>query len=158
MRDPQDSSEEDFELDLTREPQPPSSEIPAEILAMRARRVKVPTPSQEPSVQEVLLNPTGQAAGARPSAKTVRRLMRTQLRLGVSLLAGFFGVIVIGNLAFFFAPELAARQLGGIPLEWLFPGIVCMPLLLAAAWFYVRRATRNEDDLHHETYQAGAVG
>ena len=70
--------------------------------------------------------------------------MRAQLRLAVTLLSWFIGVVFAGNLAFHFSPSLAATRLGGVPVEWLFPVVVVIPLLLFLGWFYVRRASSNE--------------
>ena len=143
--------EEDFELDLIREPEPPR-EVPESIRAMRARRQPVQMPTGLPSVQEVLHNPA--AHTKKPSAamyRRLRRLMRTQLRLAVTLLSWFIGVVFAGNLAFHFSPSLAATRLGGVPLEWLFPVVVVIPLLLFLGWFYVRRATANERAVNEET-------
>ena len=148
---PQHPEEEDFELDLIREPEPPR-EVPESIRAMRARRQPVQMPTGLPSVQEVLHNPA--ADEKKPSAamhRRLRRLMRTQLRLAVTLLSWFIGVVFAGNLAFHFSPSLPATRLGGVPLEWLFPVVVVIPLLLFLGWFYVRRATANERAVNEET-------
>lgn len=148
MTDPRDHdpADEDFVLDLVREPLEPV-EVPNSIRAMRSRRVRVHMPTGDPSVQEVLLNPSDASVGAQPSRATVRRLMRVQLRLAVSLACWFFGLVVVVNVAFHFSPALAAVPVAGIPLEWLFPAVVFIPLLLFLGWFYVRRATANEREV-----------
>lgn len=150
MTDHQDPDEEDFVLDLVREPQQRCSQVPEAIRAMRARRVAVDMPTGVPSVQEVLLNPRGNAVDAQPSQDTVRRLMRVQLRLGINLAAIFFGLVVVANVAFLFSPALATSTIAGIPLEWLFPAVVCIPLPILLGWFYVRRATDNEQSIYAE--------
>ncbi|GAA2041894.1 hypothetical protein GCM10009720_23080 [Yaniella flava] len=158
MTDNQDPDEQDFVLDLVRAPENARPEeagqeriapegpvqVPENMLAMRARRVRVATPTDVPSVQEVLLNPAGRASDGQPSTRTVRRLMRAQLRLAVSLMAWFFGLIVAVNLAFHFSPALAATTVVSIPLDWLFPAAVFIPLLIFLGWFYTRRAGHNE--------------
>lgn len=145
------NDEEDFELDLVREPEPPH-QVPESIRMMRARRQPVTMPTGHPSVQEVLLNPAAHAAEpSRELRRKVRRLIRTQLRLAITLLAWFIGVVFAGNLAFHFSPSLAATRLGGVPLEWLFPVVVVIPLLIFLGWLYVRRATANEHDLAAES-------
>ena len=146
MTDPRYLDDEDFELDLIRDPLP-SAQIPDTLRAMRARRVQVDMPSGLPSVQEVLHNPADTAARTQPSARAVRRLMRIQLQLAVSLLASFFGLVVVVNLAFHFSPALAEARLLGVPLEWLFPSVLVIPLLMLLGWFYVRRATIHEHQL-----------
>lgn len=151
MTDPHDHdpAEEDFVLDLVREPAEPT-EVPESIRAMRARRVQVHMPTGAPSVQEVLLNPADASVSGQPSRATVRRLMRVQLRLAVSLACWFFGLVVAVNVAFHFSPTLAATTIAGVPLEWLFPAVVFIPLLLVLGWFYVRRATANEAEVAHD--------
>src|SRR5699024_12223392 len=67
-----DPAEEDFVLDLVREPAEPT-EVPESIRAMRARRVQVHMPTGVPSVQEVLLNPADASVSGQPSRATVRR-------------------------------------------------------------------------------------
>ena len=157
MTAPPNPDEEDFELHLFREPAPPV-EVPESIRAMRARRVHVEMPDGLPSVQEVLYNPTDRARHRQPSMKIVRRLMRAQLRLAVTLMSWFFGVVVTVNLTFHFNPALANIRIGGVPIEWLFPVVVVIPLLLFLGWFYVRRATAQEQHAQHDTAQYEAVG
>ena len=152
---PQYQDDEDFELDLIREPEPPA-EVPESIRAMRARRVPVEMPTGLPSVQEVLHNPADRARQHQQPAlqQTVRRLMRTQLRLAVSLMAWFIGVVVAGNLAFHFSPVLAATRVVGVPVEWLFPVVIVIPFLIFLGWFYVRRATAQEQQVRYDQPQA----
>ncbi len=153
MTDHDDPTDEDFVLDLVREPQQ-RSQVPEAIRAMRGRRVTVDMPTGVPSVQEVLLNPRGNTADAQPSQSTVRQLMRVQLRLGINLAAIFFGLVVVANMAFLFSPTLASTTIAGIPLEWLFPAVVCIPLPIFLGWFYIRRATENEHSIYAEPVEA----
>ncbi len=149
--------DEDFELDLIRDPEP-SREVPESVRAMRARRQPVQMPTGLPSVQEVLHNPA--VPGSQPAPqlhRILRRLMRAQLRLAVSLVSWFIGVVFVGNLAFHFSPALAATRLGGVPVEWLFPVVVVIPLLLFLGWFYVRRATAQERDVSTDATEFEAV-
>src|SRR5699024_971010 len=156
MTDHDDPADEDFVLDLVREPQQ-RSQVPEAIRAMRARRVTVDMPTGVPSVQEVLLNPQGHAADAQPSQVTVRRLKREQLRLGINLAAIFLGHVVVANFEFLFCPALAYTTVPGIPLEWLFPAVVCIPLPIILGWFYARRATENEQSIYAEPVEAQDV-
>lgn len=146
MIDSEYLGDEDFELHLVRESEQPAP-VPESIRAMRARRVRVVVPTGVPSVKEVLHNPAERAGHRRPSAKVVRRLMRVQLRLAVSLMAWFFGLVVAVNVAFYFSPVLADTRIMGVPLEWLFPSVCVIPLLMFLGWFYVRRATAHEQQL-----------
>src|SRR5690625_1548511 len=156
MTDHDDPADEDFVLDLVRQPQQ-RSQVPEAIQAMRARRVTVDMPTGVPSVQEVLLNPQGNATDTQPSQDTVRRLMRVQLRLGINLAAIVFGLVVVANVAFLFSPTLASAAIVGIPVEWLFPAVVCIPLPIFLGWFYIRRATENEQSIYAEPVQAEDV-
>lgn len=73
----------------------------------------------------------------------VRSLMRAQLRLAayvVALLA-----VTLGMLPVVFRILPVDRvHLAGVPLPWLLLGVVVYPWLLWLAWWYVRRAERNE--------------
>lgn len=149
MTTPQNPDDEDFELDLIREPEPPA-EVPDSIRAMRARRVRVDMPSGVPSVEEVLYNSSDRTGHRQPPTKIVRQLMQSQLRLAITLMAWFFGLVVAVNVVFHFSPELAAAQLGGVPVEWLFPVVVVIPLLVFLGWFYVRRSRAQEHDVHQD--------
>lgn len=152
---PQYQDDEDFELHLIREPEPPA-EVPDSIRAMRSRRVPVEMPTGSPSVQEVLHNPANRARQHHHPVleQTVRKLMRNQLRLAVTLMAWFIGVVVAGNLAFHFSPALAATRVGGVPVEWLFPVVIVIPFLIFLGWFYVRRATAQEQQVRYDRPQA----
>jgi hypothetical protein len=91
----------------------------------------------------------------------VQSLIRTQLRLAayvVLLLAGTLGVLPL---------VLEALPLGrfhvlGVPLPWVLLGVLVYPWLLLLAWWYVRRAERNEaafeDLLEHRADPAGEAG
>ncbi|MGH3655359.1 MAG: hypothetical protein ACRDUA_01750 [Micromonosporaceae bacterium] len=71
-------------------------------------------------------------------------LIRVQLRLGLLVLA-VVGVVLLGLPALFaLVPGLGAERALGLPLPWLLLGVVVHPALIAAAWFYVRHAERNE--------------
>jgi hypothetical protein len=73
----------------------------------------------------------------------VKSLMRAQLRLAASvvlLLAATLGVLPV---AFRVLP-LDRVHLLGVPLPWLLLGVAVYPWLLWLAWWYVRRAERNE--------------
>ena len=73
-------------------------------------------------------------------------LIRAQLRLAV-LVLGVVGALLLGlPLLFATVPELGTVRPLGLPLPWLLLGIVVHPALIAAAWFFVRQAERNERD------------
>ena len=76
----------------------------------------------------------------------ITSLVRSQLRLGVAVLAVSLGVLALLPLVFHLFPASTAVQVFGIALPWVLLGVVVYPALLAAAWFYVRNAERVERD------------
>lgn len=76
----------------------------------------------------------------------MRSLVRSQLRLGLSVLAVVS--ISLGSLPLLFAlePRLSAIRVLSLPLPWLLVGITIYPLLLLAAQWHVRAAERAERD------------
>ncbi|QBJ97428.1 hypothetical protein ERC79_16905 [Rhodococcus sp. ABRD24] len=76
----------------------------------------------------------------------VRGLIRAQLSLAlrVALAVGLlFGVVPLLLVAF---PATAEVAVFGVRLPWLLAGAVAGPILLAAGWFFIRAAERNEQD------------
>ena len=75
-----------------------------------------------------------------------RSLLRTQLRLGLAVVA-VVG-LGIGALPALFAvePQLAAVRVLTVPLPWLLVGVAVYPLLVAVAWWHVRASERAERD------------
>ncbi len=71
-------------------------------------------------------------------AAYVRSLMRSQLRAGLTA----FGVLALtaATLPLFFG------ALGRPVVVWTVLGFGCYPVLVLIAWWYVRRAERNERD------------
>lgn len=76
----------------------------------------------------------------------MRSLLRSQLRLALSVLAAT--AVLIGGLPVLFvvAPSVAQAHLAGLPLPWLLLGALAYPMLWLAARYYVRQAERNEND------------
>jgi hypothetical protein len=76
----------------------------------------------------------------------MRSLMRAQFRLALLVVAIL--AVTVGALPLLFRrwPALRHVDLLGVPLPWLVLGFLVYPLLIALAWFYVRRAERNERD------------
>ena len=68
----------------------------------------------------------------------VRSLMRGQLRAGITVFAVL--AVVVGTLPLVFA------ALRDDALVWAVLGFAAYPPLTLAAWWYVRRAERNERD------------
>lgn len=74
----------------------------------------------------------------------LRSLLRAQLGLAVRV--GVVLVVTVGTwpLVFHLWPELADREVLGLPVAWVLLGVGVYPLLLLLAWRYLRRAERNE--------------
>jgi hypothetical protein len=73
----------------------------------------------------------------------VRSLMRAQLRLAAYVVLVLTASIGLLPLVFRILPVSRMRLLD-IPLPWLVLGVLVYPWLLVLAWWYVRRAERNE--------------
>ena len=75
----------------------------------------------------------------------IRGLVRAQFSLAVrvaALVALFFGAVPLLWAVF---PRAADAALFGIGAPWWLAG-ASIPILLAAGWFYIRAAERNERD------------
>ena len=72
--------------------------------------------------------------------------MHLQLKLAVGVCLIF--TVLLGGLPLLFAldPGLSDVHLFGVPLPWVFLGVLVHPVLILGAWFYVRQAERNEHD------------
>jgi hypothetical protein len=74
----------------------------------------------------------------------LRSLLRTQLRLGLTVLL-VLAVLVGGlPLAFWLLPDVMSTRVLGMPLAWGLLGFVVYPVLVLLGWWYVRAAERNE--------------
>jgi hypothetical protein len=74
----------------------------------------------------------------------MRSLVRTQLRLGLAVLAVVLVPLALTPAVFALAPGIARLTVGPAPLPWLLLGIVIYPVLVLVGWRYVRQAERNE--------------
>jgi hypothetical protein len=74
----------------------------------------------------------------------MRSLVRTQLRLAITVL--FLLTITLGGLPLLFSTVPASRSatILGVPLPWLLLGVLVYPVLTLVGWLYVRQAERNE--------------
>jgi hypothetical protein len=111
----------------------------------RPRRVRVTSPRAQARPQ----------GPARPPAREIdeqtvlgevymRSLLRSQLRLAVTVLVTT--AVLLGGLPLLFAlaPGVAATRPLGVPLPWLLLGVLVYPALWLGARWYVRHAERNE--------------
>ena len=74
----------------------------------------------------------------------VRSLIRSQLRLSMSVALGFLlllvGLAVIGSTW----PQIHEIRLATIPLPWWLLGVAVYPMILLSAFLFNRAAARNE--------------
>jgi hypothetical protein len=76
----------------------------------------------------------------------MRSLIRSQLRLALSVCTVV--TCLVGGLPalFILAPRLGRLRLLGVPLPWLLLAGLIYPLFVACAWWYVRQAEHTERD------------
>lgn len=74
----------------------------------------------------------------------VRALIRTQLRLGLSIVALVVVPLAAMPVLFGLVPRVRSLQAGPLPLWWLLLGLLVYPAILGVGWWYVRQADRNE--------------
>ena len=74
----------------------------------------------------------------------VRSLIRTQLRLGIVVAAGFLLILIAFPLMLGLVPGLAESTIAGLPFDWVLLGVGIYPVVGLSAWLYVRTANRNE--------------
>ena len=156
MIDPRYLDDDDFELDLIRDPMP-STQVPGTLRTMRARRVRVDMPTGPPSVQEVLHNPAG-SCGSRPTNNPNRATTRASNSdwplVSWRGSSGWSSSLTCVS----FQPRARQRTLLGVPLEWLFPRSWLFQLLMLLGWFYIRRPPPTKTRLVQQlTDQSGSV-
>ena len=74
----------------------------------------------------------------------VRSLIRSQLRLGVVVAAGFLLILAAFPLMLGLVPGLAESTIMGLPFDWVLLGGGIYPVVGLSAWLYIRTASRNE--------------
>lgn len=75
----------------------------------------------------------------------VASLIRSQLRLALVVASGFLLLLAGVPLLSALLPALGSVSVFGMPLSWLLLGFGIYPVMIAAAWLFIRSATRNED-------------
>lgn len=74
----------------------------------------------------------------------MRSLVRTQLRLSLSIVAAL-GLIVGGlPVLFMLFPGLSQARVAGMPLAWVVLGFAVYPLFVGLGVVYLRAAARHE--------------
>lgn len=76
----------------------------------------------------------------------MRALLRAQLRLGLTVAGVVLGLLATLPLLFAVVPQVSDVEVFGVPLPWVVLGGGVYPLLVTAAWVYVRGAERVERD------------
>ncbi|RAX50544.1 hypothetical protein DQ353_03025 [Arthrobacter sp. AQ5-05] len=74
----------------------------------------------------------------------VHSLIRSQLRLAVSVALGFLLLLVGLAVMVFTWPEINNIRLATVPLPWWILGVGVYPLILISAFLYNKTAARNE--------------
>ena len=110
----------------------------AHFAAQRPARVRV----QAPADAAVDL----QVPSAEHSAENfyVRQLIRSQLRLAVSVASGIIVLLVGITVLLSYWPQISQITLARIPLPWWILGLGVYPLILIAGVLYNISAVRNE--------------
>lgn len=119
--------------------------------ADRPRRTIVTGPRMVPSAEEALLMPSGSRPRPAQAHSEVDSLRKAQLRLAFVLAGLFIAVLAGAFLILALSEPTAERKLLGIPLGWLIPGVAFYPLMLVAAWVYMRRTARYEQQYREST-------
>jgi hypothetical protein len=76
----------------------------------------------------------------------MRGLVRSQLRLAVSVCLIAIALLAGIAAAFAVSPSLGQQVVWGIPLAWLILGLLIYPALIGLAAYTVGHAERNEQD------------
>jgi hypothetical protein len=74
----------------------------------------------------------------------VQSLIRSQLRLALTVLLMLAATVGLLPLLFALAPGVRRLELLGVPVPWLLLGAGVYPYLIWLAWWSARRAERNE--------------
>jgi hypothetical protein len=74
----------------------------------------------------------------------VQSLMRAQLRLAVTVLVLLAATVGLLPLVLHLGP-VEHERVFGVPLPWLVLGVAVYPWMVGLAYWYVRRAERNEE-------------
>jgi hypothetical protein len=74
----------------------------------------------------------------------VSSLLRTQLRLGLTVLVLGAGPVAALPVVFRLFPEISMTEVLGMPLHWVLLAFAVYPMFFVAGLVYVARAERNE--------------
>lgn len=107
-------------------------------MAARPERVRVTAP------RDAAPPPLSPVSAGTPEDFYVRSLVRSQLRLALSVAVGFVVVLVLLAVMVTFWPQIHAMRVATIPLPWLLLGVGVYPLIWVGAALYNRASERNE--------------
>ncbi|WP_421015059.1 hypothetical protein [Glutamicibacter creatinolyticus] len=115
-----------------------SQDPDAHFAAQRPARVRVQAPADAALDLQV--------PSAEHSAENfyVRQLIRSQLRLAVSVASGIIVLLVGITVLLSYWPQISQITLARIPLPWWILGLGVYPLILIAGVLYNISAVRNE--------------
>ena len=116
-----------------------NDEPPPPRVRVTAPHAGSPAASARPVPHHGAEAPTSDIAGV-----YVRSLIRSQLRLAVTVAAGFVVATVLFVVAIALVPELDRTFVLGVPASWLLLGFGVYPLAITVGVLYVRAASRNE--------------
>lgn len=115
------------------------------------------TPSSDPPRRVRVTSPRTVGTRARPRPVTseidartrlgevyVSSLLRTQLRLGLAVLALGAGPVAALPVLFRLFPDLTMTEVLGMPLHWVLLAFAVYPVFFVVGLVYVVRAERNE--------------
>lgn len=91
------------------------------------------------------LGPTRRRAADDPAAEFyVRSLIRSQLRLSLSVALGFLLLLLCLAVVVAAWPQIHAIRILTIPLPWIVLGVGVYPIILLGAFLYNRASARYE--------------
>lgn len=111
---------------------------PDPFAAQRPARIRVQAP------EDALLHLPSAPAEHSAEAFYVRQLIRSQLRLAVSVASGIIVLLVGITVLLSFWPVISEITLASIPLPWWVLGVGIYPLIIIAGALYNLSAVRNE--------------
>jgi hypothetical protein len=77
----------------------------------------------------------------------VRRLVRAQLRLGITVLLVTAVPLAALPALFAVAPAIGRAKVLGAGIPWVVLGLASYPMFALVGWWYVRRAERSESEV-----------
>lgn len=110
--------------------------------AVSPGRVRVT--AQPRTVHAAPLAPAVDSSPTEASALYLRTLIRAQLRLGITLAAGFAVTLAAASIIVATTPVLRRTTVLGVPWSWALQAFGMYPIVAVFAVFYVRAARRNE--------------